>query len=72
MDNKSWKAVVIGWTHPTISHEDGNTRLKPGEDWTEAEDTEALGNSKALSAIFNGIDKNIFRLFNTCTVAKKA
>ena len=32
----------------------------------------ALGNSKALNALFNGVDKNIFRLINTCTVAKDA
>jgi hypothetical protein len=49
----------------------GNTSLKPEEDWTEVEDTEAHGNSKALNAIFfNDVDKNMFRLINTCTVAK--
>ena len=32
----------------------------------------ALGNSKALNALFNGVDKNIFRLINTCTVAQDA
>ncbi|XP_057444753.1 uncharacterized protein LOC130736999 [Lotus japonicus] len=31
-----------------------------------------MGNSKALNAIFNGVDKNMFRLINTCTVAKEA
>src|ERR1044072_9485117 len=31
-----------------------------------------LANSKALNAIFNGVDKNMFRLINTCTVAKEA
>jgi hypothetical protein len=51
MDNKSWKADVKGWTHPIISDEDGNTILKPKErlDY-KAEDTEALGNSKAFDA----------------------
>ena len=42
------------------------------EDWTKEEDELALGNSKALNALFNGVDKNIFRLINTCTVAKDA
>ncbi|KAL3034124.1 hypothetical protein AAZX31_02G175300 [Glycine max] len=46
--------------------------LKPEEDWTKEEDELALGNSKALNALFNGVDKNIFRLINTCTVAKDA
>jgi hypothetical protein len=31
MDNKSWKAVVKGWTLPIISDEDGNTSIKPEE-----------------------------------------
>src|ERR1044072_4530088 len=46
--------------------------LKNGEDWTEEEDVEALANSKALNAIFNGVDKNMFKLINICTVAKDA
>ena len=40
--------------------------------WTEEEDEEALANSKALNDIFNGVDKNMFRFINTCTVAKEA
>ena len=46
--------------------------LKPEEDWSKEEDEIALGNSKALNSIFNGIDKNIFRLVKTCEVAKDA
>ena len=52
-------------TSSTISY-------KKEEDWTKEEDEEALANSKALNAIFNGVDKNMFRLINTCTVAKEA
>ncbi|GAU42103.1 hypothetical protein TSUD_134870 [Trifolium subterraneum] len=51
MDMKAWKAILKGWEHP-----------KPEEDWTTAEDTLAVGNSKALNALFNGVDKNMFRL----------
>lgn len=36
------------------------------------EDEEALGNSKALDVILNGVDKNTFRLINTCSKAKEA
>jgi hypothetical protein len=32
----------------------------------------ALGNSKALNALFNGVDKNMPRLIKQCTVAKDA
>ena len=46
--------------------------LKPEENWTREEDELALGNSKALNALFNGVNKNIFKLINTCTVAKEA
>ena len=44
--------------------------LKNEEDWSKEEDEEALANSKALNALFNGVDKNMFKLINTCTVAK--
>jgi phage FluMu gp28-like protein len=46
--------------------------LKPKEEWTAAEDELAFGNSKALNSLFNGVDKNIFRLIKHCTVAKDA
>ncbi|XP_050875624.1 uncharacterized protein LOC127079260 [Lathyrus oleraceus] len=36
------------------------TDLKPEEDWSKEEDELALGNSKALNALFNEVDKNIF------------
>jgi len=51
---------------------DGNktTVLKSEKEWTTAEDELALGNSKALNALFNGVDKNMFRLIKQCIVAK--
>ena len=45
---------------------------RPEKDWSAAEDADALGNSKALYALYNGVDKNVFRLINTCTTAKSA
>src|SRR5580765_8609124 len=76
-DNKTWKAIVKGWTPPvkTTTEESTSTTTityKKEEDWSKEEDEEALANSKALNAIFNGVDKNMFRLINTCTVAKEA
>ncbi|GAU35618.1 hypothetical protein TSUD_30350 [Trifolium subterraneum] len=32
----------------------------------------ALGNSKTFNALFNGVDKNMFRLIKQCTTAKEA
>lgn len=43
---------------------DGNKTadLKPEEEWSKEEDELALENSKALNALFHGVDKNMFRL----------
>jgi len=74
IDSKTWKAVLKGWDHPAAFNADGNRTsvLKPEEEWTTAEDELALGNSKALNALFNGVDKNMSRLIRQCIVAKDA
>src|ERR1044072_5306048 len=77
IDNKTWKAIVKGWSPPVKkateeSSSAGKSIFKDEADWTAEEDAEALANSKALNAIFNGVDKNMFRLMNTCTIAKEA
>ncbi|KAK2429199.1 gag-protease polyprotein [Trifolium repens] len=74
IDSRTWKAVLRGWEHPKIKDANGadTEELKPEEDWTPAEDTLALGNNKSLNALFNGVDKNMFRLIKQCTVAKDA
>ncbi|GAU51484.1 hypothetical protein TSUD_413700 [Trifolium subterraneum] len=74
MDSRTWKAVLKGWEHPKVKDANGadTDELKPEEDWTAAEDSLALGNSKALNALFNGVDKNMFRLIKKCEVAKDA
>jgi len=72
IDSKTWKAVPKGWDHPLVKDKDGKdtTELKPEEEWSEEEYEIAIGNSKALNALFIGVDKNMFRLINNCTVAK--
>src|ERR1044072_1368422 len=76
IDNKTWRAIVKGWTPPVVktTGESSTTTIeyKKEEDWTKEEEEEAWANSKALNAIFNGVDKNMFRLINTCVVAKEA
>ncbi|KAK2357759.1 gag-protease polyprotein [Trifolium repens] len=74
IDSRTWKAVLRGWEHPKVKDANGidTEELKPEEDWTPAEDTLALGNNKALNALFNGVDKNMFRLIKQCIVAKDA
>lgn len=70
IDNKTWKAVVKGWKHQVITFHDGSTNLELEAGWSKDEDDETLENDKALDDIFNGVDKNMFRLINTYTVAK--
>jgi hypothetical protein len=74
IDSKTWKAVLNGWTHPTYSTKEGTStgEQKPESEWSKEEDELALGNSKALNALFNGVDANMFRLIKQCTVAKEA
>ncbi|MCI51825.1 gag-pol polyprotein, partial [Trifolium medium] len=62
IDSRTWKAVIKGWDHPKIKDANGaNTaELKPEEEWTTEEDSLSVGNSKALNAIFNGVDQNMF------------
>ncbi|KAA0066730.1 Receptor-like protein 12 [Cucumis melo var. makuwa] len=44
---------------------------KPEVYWTDAEEQASVENAKALNAIFNGVDLNIFKL-NSCSTAKEA
>lgn len=64
MDNKTWKTIINGQKHPVTTSQDGTLILKLEVEWSNAEDDGDLGNSKALNVIFNGVDKNIFRLIN--------
>jgi len=72
IDNKTWKAVLKGWEHLVVLDHDGNKTeaLKPEEEWSATEDEQALANSIALNALFNGVDKNMFRVIKKCNVAK--
>jgi len=74
IDRRTWKAILKGWEHPVALDADGNRTavLKPEEEWTTAEDELDVGNSKSLNALFNGVDKNMFRLVKQCAVAKDA
>src|SRR4051812_8727451 len=70
VDNKAWRAVSKGWEHPMKKDKDGIDVLIPEEEWNKNEEKLALGNSKAVNALFNGINKNIFRLEQQCDLAK--
>ena len=74
LDNRAWKAILKGWTHPVIIGADNQPtgELKPKENWSKEDDELALANSKTLNSILGGVDRNIFRLINACEVAKDA
>ena len=74
MDNKAWKAVVKGWDPPMVVGLDGKATnvVKAEEDWDDKYEKSSERNSKALNALFNGVDKNIFRLISNYTIAKEA
>jgi len=74
IDSKTWKAILKSWEHPFVLDKDGNKTvdLKPAEEWSKEEDVLALENSKALNALFHGVDNNKFRLIKQCNVDKDA
>ncbi|MCI68430.1 gag-pol polyprotein, partial [Trifolium medium] len=55
---RTWKAVLKGWDHPKVKDANGDDtdELKPEEEWSATEDSLSVGNSKALNALFNGVD----------------
>ncbi|CAM8892751.1 unnamed protein product [Rhodiola kirilowii] len=72
LDERAWRAVMIGWTEPMMANPEGAVMPKPEALWSEADDVAAVGNSKALNAIFYGVDENVFKLIAECVVAKEA
>ncbi|CAM9000230.1 unnamed protein product [Rhodiola kirilowii] len=72
LHERAWRAVMIGWTEPMMANPEGAVMPKPEALWSEADDVAAVGNSKALNAIFYGVDKNVFKLIAECEVAKEA
>ena len=72
IDEKAWRAVLTGWDHPVTKDTEGVEKLKPEISWSTEEDKLANNNSKALNAIFNGVDASQFKLISTCETAKDA
>ncbi|CAM8987200.1 unnamed protein product [Rhodiola kirilowii] len=72
LDERAWRAVMIGWKEPMMANPEGAVMPKPEALWSEADDVAAVGNSKALNAIFYGVDENVFKLIAECEVAKEA
>ncbi|KAA0049579.1 gag-pol polyprotein [Cucumis melo var. makuwa] len=72
LDMRSWRAIISGWEYPTEKDEVVQIVQKSVLKWTKDEDDAAVGNSRALNALFNAVHPNIFKLINTCKSAKAA
>ncbi|CAM8900001.1 unnamed protein product [Rhodiola kirilowii] len=72
LDERAWKAVLRGWTEPTMNNLTGEPVPKPEALWTEDEDKASMGNSKAMNAIFSAVNENVMKLIINFEVAKEA
>ncbi|CAM8923491.1 unnamed protein product [Rhodiola kirilowii] len=72
LDEKAWRAELVGWTQPMMANAEGVMVLKPEAIWTDADEKTAVGNSKAKNAIFSGVDENVFKLIANCEIGKEA
>ncbi|KAA0054908.1 gag-pol polyprotein [Cucumis melo var. makuwa] len=72
LDCSCWRAIISGWEHPSEKDETSKTTRKFELKWTRKEDDVAVANSRALNALFNTVDPNIFKLINTCKSSKVA
>ncbi|CAM8882475.1 unnamed protein product [Rhodiola kirilowii] len=71
-DESVWEAVETGWAHPEVTAEDDKVSLLPKDKWTEAQKNAEAANSRAMNAIFSGVDGKNFKMISTCEIAKKA
>ncbi|KAG9446372.1 hypothetical protein H6P81_012500 [Aristolochia fimbriata] len=71
IDEDVWLTVLEGWTRPTIELE-GKMLDKPEKNWTDKEKKSSNLNSKALNAIFCGVNLEEFSRMSAITSAKEA
>ncbi|CAM8929385.1 unnamed protein product [Rhodiola kirilowii] len=71
-DESVWEAVEQGWTHPVATNEEGKLSLLAKDKWIEVQKKAEAANSKAMNAIFSGVDGKNFKMISTCEIAKKA
>ncbi|CAM8989878.1 unnamed protein product [Rhodiola kirilowii] len=72
VDEKAWRSVLTGWTTPLLATDEGKFVPKPEIEWSEQEERLAMGNAKALNAIFSAVDESVFKLILNCESAKEA
>ncbi|CAM8907116.1 unnamed protein product [Rhodiola kirilowii] len=72
LDERAWKAVLTGWTEPMMENLTREAVPKLDALWTEVDDKASMRHSKAMNAIFSGVDENVMKLIINCEVAKEA
>ncbi|CAM8877475.1 unnamed protein product [Rhodiola kirilowii] len=72
VDEKAWRFVLTDWNPPLLATDEGKIVPKPETEWSEQEERLAMGNAKALNAIFSAVDESIFKLILNCESAKEA
>ncbi|KAL5564602.1 hypothetical protein UlMin_027766 [Ulmus minor] len=71
LDDDVWFSVLEGYKIPTEGTEEGSIP-KPRSKWTSQEKRDSNMNSKALNALFCGVDDLNFRYIQNCKIAKEA
>ncbi|CAM8943912.1 unnamed protein product [Rhodiola kirilowii] len=70
-DESVWEAVENGWTPPVVTKDDVVSPLTKNK-WTDAQKMAEAANSKAMNAIFSGVNGKNFKMISNCEIAKKA
>ncbi|CAM8969157.1 unnamed protein product [Rhodiola kirilowii] len=71
-DESVWEAVEQGWTHPMTGDEAAKPIPLAKARWTEGHKNAEAANSKAMNAIFSGVDGKNFKMISTCEIVKQA
>lgn len=64
--------IIHGWTLTIFTLEDKTTAPKPENDWSTIDDEASLLNFEAPNAIYNGVDKNVFRLIQRMSQCQRS
>ncbi|CAM8982318.1 unnamed protein product [Rhodiola kirilowii] len=70
-DESVWEAIENGWTPPVVTKDDVVSPLTKDK-WTDAQKMAEAANSKAMNAIFFGVNGKNFKMISNCEIAKKA
>ncbi|CAM8884634.1 unnamed protein product [Rhodiola kirilowii] len=70
-DESVWEAIENGCTHP-VTTKAGKVSLLAKDKWTEIHKNAEATNSKAVNAVFSGVDGKNFKMISTREITKKA